>query len=330
MRLISKEEQNAADLVEKLTKKGQAIGEPVKIILGYGVNDRIKPATANEQIFLLFSGMFASFSMCTGSSLPLARNTVMNAIYENHPDFTHVLFIDGDIKGVTTELVNALVDADKDIIGPLCTARAAPFNLLTCFLDSEGKPTPTPPADFKQLIESKTAVEVNSVATGCCLIKRKVFDQLGEKTPDGGVWFTFDRHPRESFGGEAEAKLQECYSAQVDDPIKNAFMEGVRFGLTAHIGTSLPSEDNEFCWKARREGFKVWCHLGYEVLHIGDCAYGMTDHFGWRDRLEQGVHSVTVQGVKTDSEAEQGSEPSSKSTEEIPNVQNEVPAQPVQ
>ena len=118
------------------------------------------------------------------SLIPRARNTLVSKFMVDHPDATHLMFIDADI-GWRPEHVMALLSRNCDIIGGLYPLKSLPIRW--CCNGLEG-------AVSKEGLE-----EVTKTGTGFLLIKREVFDQLKvlpaveQYTNDIGLNVQYDR-----------------------------------------------------------------------------------------------------------------------------------------
>ena len=259
------------------------------IALCYCVWDSIKPRTFGEALRLATSGLFGSVYVSEGSLLPLSRNKAVTDIFNNMPNFTHLLFIDGDMADVTPEVIEALIDADRDIIVPVMTRRSPPFAPA---FDSESYEKL-----FKELqkdLPNRKVIEVLSAGFGCALIKREVLEKTRESTDKGGsIWFPTDRLPRDSFWDEVTKELADLAFREYppDKDLKNIieeiYKEGVAKGIGAHLGSIYYGEDFCFCARARTLGFKVCVHSGVYISHIGDQAYNLKDYIDFCEMRER-------------------------------------------
>lgn len=263
----------------------------IKPVLAYVTWDSFKPATCFNMLQLTGSGLFSITMAACGSLLPFTRNQMINNIYRAVPDFTHIMMVDADMAEISPECVDGMFAADVDIISPIMTQRVPPF--IPCIQ----------PGDYPRLVEQmhreptqRQVIEVATTGLGCMLVKRKVFDEIGEPLPDGDkMWFHIDRQLRKSFPDECNNKvteLQEKEWEEKEDPIKESFLQGVKFGLGANIGAEYMGEDYSFCIRARRNGFKIFLDTRHAITHIGDVQYGVED---W---------AITTQGKEMDSRLE--------------------------
>jgi len=209
-----------------------------------------------------------------GALLPHARNDSLRGIYrntlQNKEDFTHVLFIDGDIIRFDHSSLELLLEADKDIIGGVYSQREPPFRpVIRPENDEEFCRQMSLPA------EERTPFQVLGLGFGITLIKKKVLDAIAEKTESGYIWFNLDRRPRKSFEREVN-ELFEKVIERGDSPEK-IFGAGVQAGLCAHHHTDPVGEDYNFCERAHRFGFETWVHPNVQVGHVGRVEYDIRD-----------------------------------------------------
>lgn len=158
-----------------------------------------------------------------GSMIPKSRNDLVAESRKYNA--SHILFIDSDMT-FPPQLPALLARHDKDIVGATYARRCEPHDNLVTPLNRQ-------PMEIAQGL-----VKVDSLPTGCLLIKLEVFD-----------------------------KLQRPYFRFVTIP------EGETRG---HIsGPSMIGEDVYFCESARAAGFDVWLDvdLSHDVTHWGEVGY---------------------------------------------------------
>jgi hypothetical protein len=255
------------------------------VVLGYCTWDSFKPTTIFEMMNIFSSGLIKGIVCSTGSLLPLTRNVLVRDVYNQYPNFTHLICIDADMGGISASLLNDLINKDKEIIGPLCTYRNPPYlpNI--------------PEHHFQELIiemakepGERKLISVTRVGFGCLVIKREVLDKTAEITilengQKSALWFDLDRPPRPGFYEEVEGKIKEVVSGDfesIEQAIINSFKEGLSFGINAHIGGAYVGEDYNFCDRAKKCGFEIFVDPNFAINHIGDCQYNVQD---WLDYL---------------------------------------------
>lgn len=145
-----------------------------------------------------------------------ARNQAVKGLLQS--DCTHILFIDSD--QILPELtLSRLLQHDVDIVGGLYCRKLAPHTPLTFMLTPQG---------YRWEFPKHRLQEVDAIATGCLLIKRRVFEIM-TKPP-------FFYEPASVYG--------------VNDPY-----------LTT-------TEDISFCNHAKKAGIKIHVDGSLHVGHI--------------------------------------------------------------
>ena len=195
--------------------------------------------------------------MFNESLIQRGRNALVQ--HARKTDFTHLMFIDSDIRFNPHDL-KRMVEADVDVIGGIYpkkeinweTAIAAhqrgiPLDQLKHYTGAfvvnlvGYAPSMTVPID--------KPAEVANLGTGFMLIKRHVFDKLEKK------------------------KLVQKYRNDVGDLNKNVgYGEEITefFSCPIEEGTRrLLSEDYAFCQLVRKAGMKVWCAPWVKLAHVG-------------------------------------------------------------
>jgi len=263
-----------------------------EIIVCYCCFDSVKASTCFELSILCGSGAVHGVIQASGSYLPMCRNSAVASAFDQYPDFTHLLLVDADSKGVTPELVNRLSRANKDIVSAVYVGRKPPFPPVM-----KEEDVSLLLKEFEKPLPERSVIEVAGVGFGCCLISRAVFDRTREVSPEGNVlWFTFDRPPRESFWEEVDGDLEHLQKNG-----KDAYKAGLEKGLYAHIGSPFTGEDYAFCNAAKKVGFSVYLDTGCYIGHVGDTSYDVRDWLEFirfsdkhspeelESRIEQGV-----------------------------------------
>jgi hypothetical protein len=97
------------------------------------------------------------------SLIPRARNTMVSKFLIDHPESTHLMFIDADI-GWKPEHVIAMLNRDVDVIGGLYPMKTMPVKWCVNGIDA--------------VATSDGLEEVSKTGTGFMLIKKHVFETL--------------------------------------------------------------------------------------------------------------------------------------------------------
>lgn len=208
------------------------------------------------------TGGFVGYSFPNVSLLPISRNIVVKHAYANNPDFTHLVFIDDDMCNFSLNNIARLVLSDQPVVSALCCHRTPPYRLVAN-IDSH---------NVLEYIEKGLFIEVNHVGMACTVIKREVLDATQENTPDGPIWFTTDREPRDSF----EIEASDFIKLNKDRKDTNKLiLEAIILGQQSHLNSQLLGEDIAFSKKVSKLGFKLWVDCGSPIGHIGQkvCDY---------------------------------------------------------
>jgi hypothetical protein len=98
-----------------------------------------------------------------------ARNETVQDMLEG--DFTHLFFMDSDMEFPENALARLLAH-DKDIVGGIYPIKLPPYNTTAGFRD--------PGKNWKSIMPApgEGLMKVDMVATGCMLIKRRVFELM--------------------------------------------------------------------------------------------------------------------------------------------------------
>jgi hypothetical protein len=202
------------------------------------------------------NGVDAEFSFMFNESLiTRARNSLTNTFLKT--DCSHLMFIDSDIKFRAEDVIH-MIRADKDILCGIYPKKEINWYSVKAAMD-RGVP-------FDQLkshtgsfvvnlvnyvgevtVPVNQPVEIFNGGTGFMLIKREVFEKLGDHVPSYS-------NDVVDLGG----KMQQS------EPIKEFFTTSIEPGTNR-----LLSEDYHFCRIWRETGGQVhaapWCQLA----HIG-------------------------------------------------------------
>ena len=206
------------------------------------------------------NGVDVEYSFMFNESLiTRARNSLTHTFMQT--DCSHLMFIDADIKFRAEDVIH-MIRADKDILCGIYPKKEINWHSVKAAMD-RGVP-------FDQLkshtgsfvvnlvnyvgevtVPVNQPVEIFNGGTGFMLIKREVFDKLGESVPSYS-------NDVVDLGG----KMKQS------EPIKEFFTTSIEPGTNR-----LLSEDYHFCRIWRETGGQVhaapWCQLS----HIGTYAF---------------------------------------------------------
>jgi hypothetical protein len=202
------------------------------------------------------NGIDAEFSFMFNESLiTRARNSLTNSFLKT--DCTHLMFIDADIRFRADDIIH-MMRADKDIICGIYPKKEINWYSVKSAMD-RGVP-------FDQLkshtgsfvvnlvnyvgevtVPVNEPVEIFNGGTGFMLIKREVFDKLGESVPSYS-------NDVVDLGG----KMKQS------EPIMEFFTTSIEPGTNR-----LLSEDYHFCRIWRESGGQVFAAPWCQLAHIG-------------------------------------------------------------
>lgn len=206
------------------------------------------------------NGVDAEFSFMFNESLiTRARNSLTHTFLKT--DCTHLMFIDSDIKFRAEDVIH-MIRAEKDIICGIYPKKEINWHSVKAAMD-RGVP-------FDQLkshtgsfvvnlvnyvgevtVPVNQPVEIFNGGTGFMLIKREVFDKLGESVPSYS-------NDVVDLGG----KMKQS------EPIMEFFTTSIEPGTNR-----LLSEDYHFCRIWRESGGQVFAAPWCQLSHIGTYAF---------------------------------------------------------
>lgn len=228
--------------------------------------------TVDSLLRVMTDNPFSGFVSITGCLLPYARNKAIELVYQNNPEFTHVMFIDDDMDAFETQSILDLLNVDKDIISGLTVTRRPPHTI------------PNKIKVTDEDLKNRIVLKVDFVGMAFTLIKREVLDAVREETPEGPIWFTMDREPRESYISDISDFVRDnCmnfFSQKSEDQrliLGDLLRETIIFGRTLHLGSILSGEDFAFCKRAKVLGFYSFVHCGVQVGHVGTRTFTIAD-----------------------------------------------------
>lgn len=202
------------------------------------------------------NGVDAEFSFMFNESLiTRARNSLTNTFLKT--DCSHLMFIDSDIKFRAEDVIH-MIRADKEILCGIYPKKEINWYSVKAAMD-RGVP-------FDQLkshtgsfvvnlvnyvgevtVPVNEPVEIFNGGTGFMLIKREVFEKLGESVP-----------------GYSNDVVDLGGQMKQSEPIKEFFTTSIEPGTNR-----LLSEDYHFCRIWREIGGKVYAAPWCQLAHIG-------------------------------------------------------------
>ena len=184
------------------------------------------------------------------SLVPRARN-ILNAMFLEAKECTHLMFIDADIEFEPESIIRMLA-MDKELITGAYPKKTLPvdYAINLKFADEERT----------QVKVDMGAVEVLDASTGFWLMKREVVDRMIEGYPE--LFYLND--------SSIDPKFNEyCYSFfdTIHDPDDNRYL----------------SEDYTFCRRWQKIGGQIWLDPNTKLNHVGSYTFegNVNKIFNW-------------------------------------------------
>lgn len=192
------------------------------------------------------NGVVVSFAYIYNNSLITSARDQLAAICLKH-DFTHMMFIDADIK-FNAEDILSMIQADKDVIAGVYPKKEINWHMVHQMVQRGAKPEELPnytgtlvvnllDYEKERLVKANEPLEVFGAGTGFMLIKRSVFEALAP-------------HVDKYIDSSSEEEINSFFFLMKDP----------------QTGKQL-SEDYAFCHLCRQHGIKIyvapWVRLGH-------------------------------------------------------------------
>lgn len=184
------------------------------------------------------NGIFNELLLVANESLiPQGRSTIAN-IFVNDTKHTHLLKLDADV-GFKADDVIKLFELETDF-----AVGAYPMKVVPLKYNFRIKRD-------RVWNEQKTAISVEGIGAGFCLITRKVFEAVAKNFPE--LQYAPDDKSIGYSVSEARANNSfHFYETYIDPTSKH-----------------LVSEDMAFCNRFKSLGGIIWLHLGVQLTHTG-------------------------------------------------------------
>ena len=184
------------------------------------------------------------------SLVPRARN-ILNAMFLEAKECTHLMFIDADIE-FEPESVIRMLAMDKDLITGAYPKKTLPVDYAINLKFADKEKT--------QVKVDMGAIEVLDASTGFWLMKREVVDRMIEGYPE--LFYLNDSSIDPKFN-------QYCYSFfdTIHDPEDNRYL----------------SEDYTFCRRWQKIGGSIWLDPNTKLNHVGSYTFegNVNKIFNW-------------------------------------------------
>lgn len=221
---------------------------------------RSATAIAGISTFTALHGYTVGITCLEGSMITKQRNDMVK--FAQMGKFDYLASFDSDMIWPPDTLVR-LLKHDKDIVGATYNKRVKPYETL-------GKLKGEKPINAMQLGGLQ---EAELLPGGCMLVKIGVYEKMGWPW----YWETYD-WPGETGTDALKAYLRDSYASRPPEELLDEldgtdlakWLDAMR-GVTGGTGWNYFSEDLNFCRKARKNGFRLWCDLDltYQGVHLG-------------------------------------------------------------
>ena len=223
---------------------------------------------------LLKLGIKHKVEFIVGESLiPRARNYLVEYFLQDKNDYTHFLFIDGDIQFKTEDVLKLLSHSDPDknkniVCGAYPKKEISWEKVCEAVDKGYGEKDPNNIKNFIgsyviNLIKNKKQsakndlIEVSESGTGFMMISKKHFLNYADKYPQ--LKYRPDHLRNSGVSGEKE--------------ITAFFMDVIEEGNIGDGYKRHLSEDYMFCKYSRNIGEKIWVDPTIKLNHIGNYVY---------------------------------------------------------
>jgi hypothetical protein len=199
-----------------------------------------------------------------------ARNDLLARLRKAGHRHEFVLLMDDDMVPPPDALVK-MIDHDKDIVAGACTVRTDPPLPNFRVYDEKAR-------TYHTAFEwgGEGLIEVGGVGAAFMLVKRHVFDAIGEYT-------MAQTYPRKYLGMSAE--VADRLEAGCRKRAADTFDQGWFEFLKQPDGDGEFGEDISFCFKARECGFTINVDTTIRVGHIGAYAYSIDDYMSYQQEV---------------------------------------------
>ena len=192
------------------------------------------------QELIKYNVYFRITTLRNESLVPRARN-ILNAMFLEAKECTHLMFIDADIE-FEPESVIRMLAMDKDLITGAYPKKTLPVDYAINLKFADKEKT--------QVRVDMGAVEVLDASTGFWLMKRTVVEKMIEAYPE--LFYLNDSSIDPKFN-------QYCYSFfdTIHDPDDNRYL----------------SEDYTFCRRWQKIGGQIWLDPNTKLNHVGSYTF---------------------------------------------------------
>lgn len=185
-----------------------------------------------------------AFCWLSAADIAEVRNIVLSKWYDQHPEFSHLLFVDADME-FPTALVRDMLDFDAKLMGCFYSRRQHPATAVGRCITANDKL-----ADLQDGF-----MKVAGVGGGVMLIERSLVREMIQRMPEI-VDRQISGHPgKDTLSESTQKRLIRAFDPFFDD-------RKVKL-----------SEDLAFCERWRQCGGEVWANVNHYIGHIGTFNY---------------------------------------------------------
>lgn len=178
-----------------------------------------------------------AFSWIAASEIAEVRNIILTSWYDQHQQFSHLLFVDDDME-FPTELIIDMLNFGKPLMGTIYAKRKWPAEAVGRAFKEQ---------NIDDIVDG--FVKFQGCGFGVTMIHRHVVRTMLDKMPEL-VDEKISGHPGQD-AVQAKERLIRAFDPFFDE-------RGVRL-----------SEDFAFCERWNKCGGEVWCNVDHMVGHIG-------------------------------------------------------------
>lgn len=210
---------------------------------GEQMNTRTAQSIYNAGQYMTFKGIPNTFFTISAGDIEEVRNLVITNWYDQHPELSHLLFVDADME-FPIKLLEDMLSFGKPLVG--------------CFYAKRKFPAEAVGRSFQEgavddLVDG--FLKVAGVGGGVLLVSRHVISTMLDKLPDEVIDRDVSGHPGNST--LSKGRLIRAFDKYRDS-------RGVKL-----------SEDLAFCDRWMRCGGEVWANVNHLIGHIGPHNYAI-------------------------------------------------------
>ena len=186
----------------------------------------------------------------SGAYIAQAHNKTVKEFLARERKCKAILWLEHDHRFPSDIIMRMLAPSDYDVLGALYFGRTAPYEAVCYKRDPENPDHVRRPTELEviDVLRSTEPVPMDVVGMGCTLVRREVYEKLGEQ---GVPWYAVQTHSNETDFGE------------------------------------IDSDDAWFCRHAIDAGFKIGMLGGVEISHMVMSEIGSNVYFAYKNMERQ-------------------------------------------